>query len=149
METEKGKETSKETRKETGRETGRETGKIEETRTQRERESKQLHDEQARQREEVGEEIIERIRQIISEMFPEMEGVEPLIQDEEVERVADNILHRLREFGTGSTSHSMMERAWKSLLFRREITDGEATLIRRVIAVINRKGEVLRIDRNL
>ena len=108
-------------------------------------------DEQQRQREEVGEEIIEMVIQTICEMHPEMLDVEPLIRDEQINRVAENILERLAELRQEPapptlTDQSGMTMAWKSLLFSRNMTEGEVELIRRVIAIINRKGDILRID---
>ena len=105
----------------------------------------EFEEEQQRQRDEVGEDIIEKIKQIIHEKFPEMEGVEPIITDERFEKVAPNILERLKEVKTTDTEVDEMEKAWKSLLFRKDVTQDEMELIRRIIAVINRHGDLLRV----
>ena len=114
-------------------------------------EDEMLKNEQLKQREEVGDEIINRVKQIIYEKYPEMEGVEPLIFDEELQQMAPNILERLRELRSTAKSETVdeMERAWKSLLFRKDLSHQEKKLIRRIIAVINRKGSIISVEETL
>ncbi len=102
--------------------------------------------EQQRQRQEVGEELIARVKKLICEKYPGMEGVEPLIRDESLEKMAGNIIERLKQLKTSDGEVDEMQKAWKSLLFRKEITREEMKLLKRVIAVINRRGDLLRID---
>lgn len=114
-------------------------------------EDEMLKNEQLKQREEVGDEIINRVKQIIYEKYPEMEGVEPLIFDEELQQMAPNILERLRELRGTAKSETVdeMERAWKSLLFRKDLSHQEKKLIKRIIAVINRKGSIISVEETL
>ena len=101
------------------------------------------------QRAEVGEDIINNIKNLVYEQYPEFEGIDPTISDENVERIAENILERLRELKTETFEVPESQRAWKSLLFAKELSEAEMILIQRVIAVINRNGDLLRLDESL
>ena len=94
------------------------------------------------------EKIIEKIKKIIYEIYPEMQNVEPILIDEDLEKVADNVLDTLKKMQTVKLNYGKMERAWKSLVFEKEINIEEVQLIRQVIATINRSGIIMRIDTN-
>jgi len=94
------------------------------------------------------EKIIEKIKKIIYEIYPEMQNVEPTLIDEDIEKVADNVLNTLKKMQTVKLNYGKMERAWKSLVFEKEIKIEEVQLIRQVIATINRSGIIMRIDTN-
>jgi len=105
--------------------------------------------EQDRLRQEVGEEIIQKIKKIIYERYPELDGVEPIIRDETLEKLAGNILNRLKQLKTTDKEVDELKKAWKSLLFVKDITKDEAELVRRIIAIINKRGDLLRIDESV
>ena len=114
-----------------------------------EQDSEVIKAEQERQREEVGTEILNRILEMIYEKYPEMDGIEPIIKDESVKAVADNILARLKELKTTDTEIDEFEKAWKSLLFKKDVYVDQITMTRVIIAIINRRGELMRVDETM
>ncbi len=106
-------------------------------------------DEQERQRLEMGEEVLEKIKKIIYEKYPDLEGVEPLIRNEALDNLPGNILQRLKQLKTSDKEIDELKKAWKSLLFEKGITQNEVEMIKRIIAVINKQGDLLRIDETI
>ena len=102
--------------------------------------------EQERHREEIGEETLEKIKKMVYERYPDMVDIEPLIQDEGTDRLPGNIFQRLKQLATTDEVVDDLEKAWKSLLFQSSITRDELELIKRIIAIINKRGDLLRID---
>jgi len=114
-----------------------------------EMDSEEFLKDQIRHKKEIGKELLQLIIDMIYEKYPDMKGVEPIIRDESVIAVTDNILTRLNELKTTENDINELDKAWKSLLFKKKIRIDNVNMMRVINAIINRRGDLRRIDETI